>query len=286
MAKEKDSNVQDVEGQVEAVEKKTTAPTDGNTDYLDFEYDSEEFKKNLQLYSKIIDRSDDIVATIYKFMNKTLDAPSKAEIELYRKSIIMAIRKGNHKKYGYLYKIIAKNVYDYKEHVRDQNYKANNQIIVNPNIFAISWDDLQANIRDRLRNTDSEMLTPENLEKAYKGELDKVKRLYDKLKDMAENGVEVPNDVMNMTRSTMLKLTDLVNIFMLENFDELQPMMQEIQMFEKHHTFTDSANNSIFIDANFKSITNLTQPVNDTDAATKKYVDEQIEKVLMQINSR
>ncbi|MDE7112056.1 MAG: hypothetical protein K2N92_00495, partial [Malacoplasma sp.] len=227
-----------------------------------------------------------IVATIYKFMNKTLDAPSKAEIELYRKSIIMAIRKGNHKKYGYLYKIIAKNVYDYKEHVRDQNYKANNQVIINPNIFAISWNDLQANIRDRLRNTDSEMLTPENLEKAYKGELDKVKKLYEKLKDMADNGVEVPNDVMNMTRSTMLKLTDLVNIFMLENFDELQPMMQEIQMFEKHHTFTDSANNSIFIDANFKSITNLTQPVNDTDAATKKYVDEQIEKVLMQINSK
>ncbi len=286
MAKEKDLNVQEVEGQPEAVETKKTASVDDNTDHLDFEYDSEEFKKNLQLYSKIIDRSDEIVATIYKFMNKTLDAPSKAEIELYRKSIIMAIRKGNHKKYGYLYKIIAKNVYDYKEHVRDQNYKANNQVIINPNIFAISWNDLQANIRDRLRNTDSEMLTPENLEKAYKGELDKVKKLYEKLKDMADNGVEVPSDVMNMTRSTMLKLTDLVNIFMLENFDELQPMMQEIQMFEKHHTFTDSANNSIFIDANFKSITNLTQPVNDTDAATKKYVDEQIERVLMQINSK
>ncbi|MDE5949831.1 MAG: hypothetical protein K2G54_03065 [Malacoplasma sp.] len=285
MAKEKDSNVQEVVGQPEAADAKKTTAAD-STDHLDFEYDSEEFKKNLQLYSKIIDRSDEIVATIYKFMNKTLDAPSKAEIELYRKSIIMAIRKGNHKKYGYLYKIIAKNVYDYKEHVRDQNYKANNQTIINPNIFAISWNDLQANIRDRLRNTDSEMLTPENLEKAYKGELDKVKKLYEKLKDMADNGVEVPSDVMNMTRSTMLKLTDLVNIFMLENFDELQPMMQEIQMFEKHHTFTDSANNSIFIDANFKSITNLTQPVNDTDAATKKYVDEQIEKVLMQINSK
>ena len=81
MAKEKDSNVQEVEGQPEAVENKKTTDVD-STDHLDFEYDSEEFRKNLQLYSKIIDRSDDIVATIYKFMNKTLDAPSKAEIEL------------------------------------------------------------------------------------------------------------------------------------------------------------------------------------------------------------
>lgn len=253
---------------------------------LDFEFDKEEFKKNLELYSKIVDKSDDVVATIYKFMNKTLDAPSKAEIDLYRKSIIMAIRKGNHKKYGYLYKIIAKNVYDYKDQVRSDNNKANNQVIVNPNIFAISWNDLQANIRDRLRNTDSEMLSPENLEKAYKQELDKVKRLYKKLEDMSKNGVEVPNNVMEITRSTMLKLTDLVNIFMLENFDELQPMMQEIQMFEKHHAFNSNANNSIFIDANFKNITNLSQPIKENDAATKKYVDEQIEKVLMQINAK
>lgn len=50
----------------------------------------------------------------------------------------MAIRKGNHKKYGYLYKVIAKNIYDYKEFVRDESHKANNQVIVNPNIFAIS----------------------------------------------------------------------------------------------------------------------------------------------------
>lgn len=285
MAKEMDSNVQN-ETASNAEEQSKVAAANQDDDSLNFEYDSEEFKKNLELYSKIIDRSDDIVATIYKFMNKTLDPPTKAEIDLYRKSIIMALKKGNHKKYGYLYKIIAKNIYDYKEHVRDQSHKANNQVIINPNIFAISWDDLQANIRDRLRNTDSDMLTPENLEKAYKAELDKVKKLYNKLKDMADNGVEVPSDTLNMTRSTMLKLTDLVNIFMLENFDELQPMMQEIQLFEKHHTFTDSANNSIFIDANFKNITNLSAPIKDADAATKKYVDEQIEKVLIQLNAK
>lgn len=284
MAKEMDSNVQDEV--VNNIEEKNNKANIEQDDSLNFEYDSQEFKKNLELYSKIIDRSDDIVATIYKFMNKTLDPPTKAEIDLYRKSIIMAIKKGNHKKYGYLYKIIAKNIYDYKEHVRDQTHKANNQVIINPNIFAISWDDLQANIRDRLRNSDSDMLTPENLEKAYKGELDKVKKLYNKLKDMADNGVEVPADTLNMTRSTMLKLTDLVNVFMLENFDELQPMMQEIQMFEKHHTFTDSSNNSIFIDANFKNITNLSAPIKDADAATKKYVDEQIEKVLIQLNAK
>lgn len=252
---------------------------------LDFEYDSDEFKRNLALYSKIIDRSDEVVSVIYKFMNKTLDAPTKAEIELYRKSIILALRKGNHKKYGYLYKIIAKNVYDYKEYVRDENLKAQNQVIINPNIFAISWDDLQSNIRDRLRNTDSDMISPESLEKAYKEELDKVKKLYAKLKDMHDNGVEIAPDALDITRSTMLKLTDLVNIFMLENFDELQPMMQEIQVFEKYHSFTTDHNNSIFIDANFKNITNLSPPRKDTDAATKKYVDEQIEKVLVQLNA-
>lgn len=284
MANENDVNFQESET-TSSQKKEKAKETEKNTS-LDFEFDNEEFKKNLELYSRIVDKSDDVVATIYKFMNKTLDAPSKAEIDLYRKSIIMAIRKGNHKKYGYLYKIIAKNVYDYKEQVKDNNNKANNQVIVNPNIFAISWNDLQANIRDRLRNTDSEMLSPENLEKAYKQELDKVKKLYKKLEDMNKNGVEVPNNVMEITRTTMLKLTDLVNIFMLENFDELQPMMQEIQIFEKHHAFNSNATNSIFIDANFKNITNLSQPVKENDAATKKYVDEQIEKVLMQINAK
>lgn len=250
---------------------------------IDYEYDAEEFRKNLLLYTRIIDKSDEIVEVIYKFMNKTLDAPTKAEIDLYRKSIIMALKKGNHKKYGYLYKIIAKNVYDYKEFVRDDQQKAQNQVIINPNIFAISWDDLQANIKDKLRNSDSDMLSPASLEKAYKDELDKVKKLYAKLRDMRENGVDVSEEAIDTTRSTMLKLTDLVNIFMLENFNELQPMMQEIQVFEKYHTFTTNKESSIFIDANFKSITNLAAPKKDNDAATKKYVDEQIERVLSQL---
>lgn len=284
MAEEKELDKKD-EDVAEGSKKKHGKPIEFDEKSLDFEYDSEEFKKNLELYSKIIDKSDDIVATIYKFMNKTLDEPTKAEIDLYRKSIIMAIKKGNHKKYGYLYKIIAKNIYDYKEHVRDENIKANNQIIVNPNIFAISWNDLQANIRDKLRNSDSEMLSPESLEKAYKDELDKIKKLYDKLKDMRDNGVQVPTDIMSVTRSTMLKLTDLVNIFMLENFDELQPMMQEIQTFEKNRVFTENSEHSIFIDANYKNITNLAPPRKESDAATKKYVDEQVEKIMMQINS-
>lgn len=253
---------------------------------LDYEYDNEEFKKNLALYIRIIDKSDEVVGVIYKFMNKTLDAPTKAEIELYRKSIIMALRKGNHKKYGYLYKIIAKNVYDYKEYMRDENVKAQNQVIINPNIFAISWNDLQANIKDRLRNTDSDMISPASLEKAYKDELDKVKKLYAKLKDMRENGVPVADDAIDMTRSTMLKLTDLVNVFMLENFDELQPMMQEIQIFEKNHVFTTDKETSIFIDANFKSITNLAYPRKETDAVNKKYVDEQIEKIWQFLNDK
>lgn len=257
---------------------------DQDLNNIDFEYDIEEFKKNLKVYSKIIDKSDDIVAAIYRFMNKTLDQPSKGEIDLYRKSINMAIKKGNQKKYGLLYKIIAKNIYDYKEFIREENIKADNNIIINPNIFAISWNDLQANIKDRLRNTDSEMLSPQSLEFAYKEELNKIKNLYNKLKDMHNNGVEIPNDVMNITRTTMLKLTELVNVFMLENFDELQPMMQEIQMFEKHHNFTTDAKNSIFIDANFKTITNLAAPVRETDAVTKKYVDEQIEKVRLELN--
>lgn len=282
MAEEKELEQQE-EGKVDAESKKDKAKKPKET--LDFEYDGDEFKKNLELYSRIIDKSDDIVATIYKFINKTLDPPTKAEIDLYRKSIIMAIRKGNQKKYGYLYKVIAKNIYDYKEFVRDESHKANNQVIINPNIFAISWNDLQANIRDKLRNSDSEMLSPESLERAYKDELDKVKKLYSKLRDMHENGVEVPNDVMNITRSTMLKLTDLVNVFMLENFDELQPMMQEIQAFEKHKVFTENSECSIFIDANYKNITNLAPPRKDNDAATKKYVDEQIEKIMMQINT-
>lgn len=282
MAEEKELDITEEEASDERKESKKASQEDQR---LDFEYDSEEFKKNLELYSRIIDKSDDIVATIYKFMNKTLDPPTKAEIDLYRKSIIMAIKKGNHKKYGYLYKIIAKNIYDYKEFVRDENHKANNQVIINPNIFAISWNDLQANIRDKLRNSDSEMLSPENLEKAYKDELNKVKKLYQKLKDMRDNGVEVPPDAMNITRSTMLKLTDLVNVFMLENFDELQPMMQEIQAFEKHKVFTENAESSIFIDANYKNITNVAPPRKDNDAATKKYVDEQIEKIMMQINA-
>lgn len=282
MAEEKELDITEEEASDERKESKKASQEDQR---LDFEYDSEEFKKNLELYSRIIDKSDDIVATIYKFMNKTLDPPTKAEIDLYRKSIIMAIKKGNHKKYGYLYKIIAKNIYDYKEFVRDENHKANNQVIINPNIFAISWNDLQANIRDKLRNSDSEMLSPENLEKAYKDELNKVKKLYQKLKDMRDNGVEVPPDAMNITRSTMLKLTDLVNVFMLENFDELQPMMQEIQAFEKHKVFTENAETSIFIDANYKNITNVAPPRKDNDAATKKYVDEQIEKIMMQINA-
>lgn len=250
---------------------------------LDFEYDEADFRKNLALYTRIIDQSDDIVGIIYKFMNKTLDPPSKAEIDLYRKSINMALKKGNHKKYGYLYRIIAKNVYDYKETVRDEQQKANNQIIVNPNIFAISWDDLQANIKDRLRNSDSDMISPSNLEKAYKDELDKVRKLYNKLKDMKDNGVDVSQETLDTTRATMLKLTDLINIFMLENFDDLQPMMQEIQVFEKYHTFTTNKENSIFIDANFKSISNLAHPTKDNDAATKKYVDEQIERLLSTI---
>lgn len=127
------------------------------------------------------------------------------------------------------------------------------------------------------------MLSPASLEKAYKDELDKVKKLYAKLRDMRENGVDVSDEAIDTTRSTMLKLTDLVNIFMLENFNELQPMMQEIQVFEKYHTFTTNKESSIFIDANFKSITNLAAPKKDNDAATKKYVDEQIERVLSQL---
>lgn len=258
----------------------------GNLDnnQLDFEYDEAEFRKNLALYSRIIDESDRIVEIIYKFMNKTLDTPSKAEIDLYRKSIIMALKKGNHKKYGYLYKIIAKNIYDYKETVKDEQSKANNQVIVNPNIFAISWDDLQANIRDKIRNTDSDMVSAASLEKAYKDELDKVKKLYNKLKDMKENGVDVSKETLDTTRATMLKLTDLINIFMLENFDELQPMMQEIQVFEKYYTFTTNKENSIFIDANFKTISNLAAPIKEHDAVTKKYVDDQIEKILERLN--
>lgn len=258
----------------------------GNLDnnQLDFEYDEAEFRKNLALYSRIIDESDRIVEIIYKFMNKTLDTPSKAEIDLYRKSIIMALKKGNHKKYGYLYKIIAKNIYDYKETVKDEQSKANNQVIVNPNIFAISWDDLQANIRDKIRNTDSDMVSAASLEKVYKDELDKVKKLYNKLKDMKENGVDVSKETLDTTRATMLKLTDLINIFMLENFDELQPMMQEIQVFEKYYTFTTNKENSIFIDANFKTISNLAAPIKEHDAVTKKYVDDQIEKILERLN--
>ena len=283
MAEEKDLDLKEEKSEKES--KKENKKFKLEEQNLDFEYDSEEFKRNLELYSRIIDKSDEIVATIYKFINKTLDPPTKAEIDLYRKSIIMAIRKGNHKKYGYLYKVIAKNIYDYKEFVRDESHKANNQVIVNPNIFAISWNDLQANIRDKLRNSDSEMLSPESSEKAYKDELDKVKKLYSKLKEMRDNGVEVPTDTMNITRSTMLKLTDLVNVFMLENFDELQPMMQEIQAFEKHRVFTENSETSIFIDANYKNITNLAPPRKDSDAATKKYVDEQIEKIMMQINA-
>lgn len=263
----------------ELKEKDLTNEQDTENKSLDYEYDSEEFKRNLTLYIRIINKSDEVVGVIYKFMNKTLDAPTKAEIDLYRKSIIMALRKGNHKKYGYLYKIIAKNIYDYKEFVRDENQKAQNQVIINPNIFAISWNDLQANIKDKLRNTDSDMISPASLEKAYKDELDKVKKLYEKLRDMRDNGVPVADDAIDMTRSTMLKLTDLVNIFMLENFDELQPMMQEIQIFEKNHVFSTEKENSIFIDANFKNITNLAQPRKDTDAATKKYVDDQLERI-------
>ena len=279
MADEKKLKDDQLDSEVKKAKDESKKRKKDEENTLDYEYDRDEFKKNLVLYSKIIDRSDEIVSVIYKFMNKTLDAPTKAEIELYRKSIIMALKKGNDKKYGYLYKIIAKNVYDYKEFVRDENQKAQNQVIINPNIFAISWDDLQSNIKDRLRNTDSDMISPESLEKAYKDELDKVKKLYAKLKDMRENGVEVSDDAIDMTRSTMLKLTDLVNVFMLENFDELQPMMQEIQIFEKYHSFTTDHSNSIFIDANFKNITNLSPPRKDNDAATKKYVDEQIEKV-------
>lgn len=257
-----------------------------DTPEIDQEYDKEEFRTNLKLYARIIDKSDEVVEEIYKFMNKTMDSPTKAEIDLYRKSIIMALRKGNHKKYGYLYKIIAKKVYDYKDFVIDKEQKAQNQVIINPNIFAVSWNDLQANIKDKLRNADSDMISPASLEKAYKDELDKVKKLYAKLKDMRDNGVDVSEETIDMTRSTMLKLTDLVNVFMLENFDELEPMMQEIQVFEKYHTFTTNKENSIFIDANFKNITNLAPPRKDNDAATKKYVDEQIEKLLLQINNR
>lgn len=267
----------------EELESKKVKQKD-NADVSDYEYDVNEFKKNLDLYIRILDQSDEVVASIYKFMNKTLDAPTKAEIDLYRKSIIMALKKGNHKRYAYIYKVIAKNVYDYKEFVKDKQQKAQNQIIINPNIFAISWDDLQSNIRDKLRNADSDRLTPEMLEKAYKTELDKVKKLYQKLKDMEENGVEVTKENLDITRSTLLKLTDLVNIFMLENFDELQPMMQEIQIFEKYHSFSTDKESSIFIDANFKNITNLAPPRKDTDAATKKYVDEQINKILNQMN--
>lgn len=286
MADEKELEIQE-EAEAAPAEEKEKKKKENDVDLsLDFEYDIEEFKRNLELYSKIIDKSDQIVSIIYKFMNKTLDPPTKAEIDLYRKSIIMALKKGNHKKYAHLYKIIAKNVYDYKEYVKDENVKANNQVIINPNIFAISWNDLQANIRDKLRNSDSEMLSPESLEKAYKDELDKVKKLYEKLRDMQENGVEVPSNALNITRSTMLKLTDLVNVFMLENFDELQPMMQEIQAFEKHRVFTENSENSIFIDANYKNITNLAPPRKDNDAATKKYVDEQFEKLMMQINAK
>lgn len=107
--------------------KENLKEEDKQRETLDYEYDAEEFRKNLLLYTRIIDKSDEIVEVIYKFMNKTLDSPTKAEIDLYRKSIIMALRKGNHKKYGYLYKIIAKNVYDYKEFVRDEQQKAQNQ---------------------------------------------------------------------------------------------------------------------------------------------------------------
>lgn len=91
MAEEKDLDLKEEKSEKES--KKENKKFKLEEQNLDFEYDSEEFKRNLELYSRIIDKSDEIVATIYKFINKTLDPPTKAEIDLYRNQLSWLLEK-------------------------------------------------------------------------------------------------------------------------------------------------------------------------------------------------
>lgn len=239
--------------------------------------------ENIKLAKDVVTKSDDVVIKIYKFINETIDDPSKNQITIYRKTLLRILDKNNDEKYKYLYAIIAKSVYEYRETEFKQRDVLTNQVLVNPTFLTISWNELQKNIQDKLGSR-KDGLTVKSIKDAYMLEHERLNDLYQKINQMIESGIEIPKDKVNITKKTFLKLSELVNIFMLENFDEVDALVQEIEIFEKRYSLSTETNNSVYMDANYKNISNLAMPVRNDDAANKKYVDDQIAKIYQLIN--
>ncbi|UVD81440.1 hypothetical protein NV226_01750 [Mycoplasma iguanae] len=251
-------------------------------DFVNEHYD----EKNVNLVKNVIQDSDEVITDIYHMINKTVDNPSKNEISIYRKSLLKLLNSKNDEKFRYIYEIAAKAVFDYKEKEEKRITRLQNEVLVSPNIFTITWAEINANIKNSLENLSE--IDPESIKYAFIEEHRRLLDLKNKINKMIALGIDVPNakKALEVNEKTFLKLTDLINIFMLENFNDVSSMVQEIEVFEKQYNIDEKTPNSVFIDANYKKITNLADPKILSDAATKNYVDQQIQFLLKRIESK
>ncbi|MDQ0513601.1 hypothetical protein J2Z62_000039 [Mycoplasmoides fastidiosum] len=241
-------------------------------------------KDQVDLVKDVITKSDQVVVDIFHFMNKTLDAPSKQEIVVYRKAILNLLNQKNDEKFKYIYDIASKSVYQQKEEEERIQLELKNDVVMSPNIFMLSWSEITKNIQNSF--LDSNDLTPESLKNAFLEEHRRLAELRAKINKMIQLGFDVANpNELEIQERTFLKLTDLVNIFLSENFQDVGAMVQEIEVFEKRYNLDKEETGSVFLDANYKTITNLTKPKFPGDAANKSYVDDRIDELSRQVAS-
>lgn len=230
---------------------------------------------NIKLIKTVLAESDDVISDIYHLVNKTVDKPNKNEISIYRKSLMNLLNSKQDEKFKYIYEIASKAVFDFKEKEEKIKVQLQNQVFISPNIFTISWSEVSDNIKKTLQ--DQNEISPESIKYAFVEEHKRLNELRKKINKMLELGISVPNAKdLEVTEKTFLKLTEILNIFMLENFNDVTSMMQEIEVFEKQYNINAKTPNSIFMDANYKKISNLSSPEIASDAANKAYVDSQI----------
>lgn len=233
-------------------------------------------KARIELIKEVVYKSDQVVTDIFHFINKTLDQPTKQEIVVYRKAILNLLNHKNDEKFKYIYEIASRSVYEQEAKEEKIILELKNDVILNPNIFSVSWEDISKNIRNQF--LDKNDLSPDSIKAAFTEEHKRMVDLRNKINKIIELGISVPEaEDLAITERTFLKLTDLVNIFLSENFQDVGAMVQEIEAFEKRYSLDDTSAGSVFMDANYKTISNLSAPKFPGDAVNKYYVDEAID---------
>jgi len=235
----------------------------------------------IKMIRHIISSSDAVVIELFKFIKKTLDEPTKNQITLYRQTLMSCINVDNDDKYKYLFRIIAKTIDAHRDMETKEKVVSKNEVLVNPSLFSISWENIQDNIKNNL--SDQDVLSVENIQKAYEKEQIRLQNLYDKLDKLVKAGIVISEQTKDSFKNVYLKLTDLVNIFMLESFQDTEAMIQEVEIFDKQYDINVDSPNSLYLDSNFKNIINIADPKNSGDAVNKKYVDDQIQQLFWKI---